>query len=198
MPSTVVGIGAVQGTSQAVTLPSEELCLTCCIHAKFHASNGSVRLIFIDPQRLCSATYHCCGSPPIRMASCWCPPKHVDVGLPAYVKHRVYRTTEARTAAAAAPAAATIATAHLSSQLLAKQKLTREEQISLRNIRAMQVNHEEVDTVLGDRQKRIEDKMMHMQREVESKSKEWVEVRAVPYANSRACPVVFPWKSRVD
>ncbi|CAM9215091.1 unnamed protein product, partial [Hapterophycus canaliculatus] len=56
------------------------------------------------------------------------------------------------------------------------EKLTREEQLSLRNIRAMQVNHEEVDTVLGDRQKLIEDKMMHMQREVGSKSKGWTEV----------------------
>lgn len=49
----------------------------------------------------------------------------------------------------------------------------------------MQVNHEEVDTVLGDRQKRIQDNMMHMQREVESKSKEWIEVRV----KTHLCPV---------
>lgn len=43
----------------------------------------------------------------------------------------------------------------------------------------MQVNHEEVDTVLGGRRKRIEDSMKHMQQGVEAQSKGWSEVRAV-------------------
>ena len=41
----------------------------------------------------------------------------------------------------------------------------------------MQVNHEEVDTVLGGRQKRIEDNIKHMQRGFEAQSEGWSEVR---------------------
>lgn len=45
----------------------------------------------------------------------------------------------------------------------------------------MQVNHEEVDTVLGGRRKRIEDRMKQMQRRVESQSEEWSDVRTESY-----------------
>lgn len=41
----------------------------------------------------------------------------------------------------------------------------------------MQVNHEEVDTVLNGRRKRIESNMMHMQRGVEIQSEGWSQVR---------------------
>lgn len=43
----------------------------------------------------------------------------------------------------------------------------------------MQVNHEEVDTMLNGRQRRIEDNMMVMQQEVGTQRKGWSEVRAV-------------------
>ena len=43
----------------------------------------------------------------------------------------------------------------------------------------MQVNHEEVDTVLNGRRKKLEDKMTHMQRGVGAQSKGWSEVRTV-------------------
>ena len=68
------------------------------------------------------------------------------------------------------------------------QKLTKAEQTSLRSIRAMQVNHEEVDTVLGGRRKRIEDKMKQMQRGVEAQSKGWSEVGAVSSGGSTGSP----------
>lgn len=67
--------------------------------------------------------------------------------------------------------------------LFQTQKLTREEQSSLRSIRAMQVNHEEVDTVLRGRRKRIEDNLKQMQRGVEIQSKGWSEVGAVSFGN---------------
>lgn len=52
----------------------------------------------------------------------------------------------------------------------------------------MQVNHEEVDTVLGGRRKRIEDKMKQMQRGVEAQSKGWSEVGAVSSGGSTGSP----------
>lgn len=53
----------------------------------------------------------------------------------------------------------------------------------------MQVNHEEVDSVLNGRQKRIEDNIMHMQQEVGAQSKEWTEVISVVLkaASGRTC-----------
>lgn len=70
------------------------------------------------------------------------------------------------------------AAAHVS-RSLTKQKLTRAEQLSLRSIRAMQINHEEVDSVLISRTERIAENMMHMRREIGAKSKEWAEVCAL-------------------
>lgn len=40
----------------------------------------------------------------------------------------------------------------------------------------MQVNHEEVDTVLNARVKHIKDGMMHMQQEVETQRQGWTKV----------------------
>ncbi len=64
---------------------------------------------------------------------------------------------------------------------VSKQKLTRAEQASLRSIRAMEVNHEEVDTLLGGRRKRIEDNMTFMHQKIDDKSKGWSQVRGVGY-----------------
>lgn len=50
------------------------------------------------------------------------------------------------------------------------------EQISLRNVRAMQVNREELDAVLNARLKQIEDSMMRMKYEIGSKTLEWSKV----------------------
>lgn len=46
----------------------------------------------------------------------------------------------------------------------------------------MQVNHEEVDTVLNDRQQRINGSIMRMRQEIETQRKGWTEVRVVPKA----------------
>jgi len=43
----------------------------------------------------------------------------------------------------------------------------------------MQVNHEEVDTLLGGRRKRIEDNMTFMQQKIDDQSKGWSQVRGV-------------------
>lgn len=60
----------------------------------------------------------------------------------------------------------------------------------------MQVNHEEVDRVLGGRRKRIEDNMKHMQRGVEAQSEGWSEVRTVcrPKRRQDVCEVA--WRSK--
>lgn len=56
------------------------------------------------------------------------------------------------------------------------QKLATLEQVSLRNVRSMQVNREDVDFDLGARLKKIEDGMKDMLHKVESKGQEWTKV----------------------
>lgn len=60
--------------------------------------------------------------------------------------------------------------------VLSAQTLALLERTSLRKIRAMQVNHQEVDTVLHDRVKHIEENMRRLQLEISSKSDEWTKV----------------------
>lgn len=60
--------------------------------------------------------------------------------------------------------------------VLSAQTLILLERTSLRNVRDMQVNHQEVDTVLHDRVKHIEEIMRRLQLEITSKSDEWTKV----------------------
>ncbi|CAM9781122.1 unnamed protein product [Ectocarpus sp. 12 AP-2014] len=86
------------------------------------------------------------------------------------------------------------------------EKLTRAEQLSLRSIRAMQINHEEVDSVLVSRTERIAENMMHMRREIEAKSKEWAEtllgvqdgvIRSRLHARKRTRDIVSATEERI-